>query len=619
METDNLKEGVLDEQISSVDEFDLKTPDNELLKLFKDCFDNSSSFNTSLRSKAKIATDYYKAKQVSRNDIHEYEEDIVENRFFLSVETVVPIVTANPGEPEIKCLIDYSIATDPETKQQVEKSINDYSTLLENTLLYDYEVTFKLRDKSKKVLRRWFRTSGGIAGFSIYRSALDGKIKVDLIDYERIYVSKDAKDSFVIEYIENTISELIALFPKSESKIEKQYAGTNLKEIGGTKIGYYKFTTHDYTFWKMNEIILDKRRNPNWDYDGIEVLVGTKNIIDETTGEETIEQVYDNKFYNLLERPRHGYFFFTYFKDDEKSPVDQTSYFEQTKTLQDNINRRKRQIALISSGSGILVASQESGLGDSEFEKLDGSPNTKVLVKRGAASAALYRIPPAEVPASALTDLNDSRDAFDNIFGTSATTRGERTGQETARGRSILKEGDMSRHAPLAEAWETFLQEVYMYILHMRLLFSDTQYIIPVANPSTGEEYKNVTFDREKIPFVKVQRKITEKGVERVEEFLTPAPITLLIRRGSTLRKDQAGLYEQAIALWNAKGIDPITFYERLGEKDPQKSYDRQFLANNDPVELLSPELRDKVIAKQAEAAQRALADQSQKENTPPA
>ena len=71
--------------------------------------------------------------------------------------------------------------------------------------------------------------------------------------------------------------------------------------------------------------------------------------------------------------------------------------------------------------------------------------------------------------------------------------------------------------------------------------------------------------------------------------------------------KDPVIERNEAFDLWKTKGIDPISFYEKLDFPNPQESAERLYMWENAP-ELLFPEVAKKIQAIEAEKAQAALA-----------
>jgi len=109
------------------------------------------------------------------------------------------------------------------------------------------------------------------------------------------HVIVDPKGEFVAQIIDDlTLDEVIKTYPKNKEKLIK-LVGADKKTMGG-KISFIEYHTPEFTVWKYQNIILDKQKNPNWDW-------GETTTVDEF-GVETPTS------YNVLKKPSYPYIFF---------------------------------------------------------------------------------------------------------------------------------------------------------------------------------------------------------------------------------------------------------------------------------------------------------------------
>jgi hypothetical protein len=586
-ETYTRQEGKLTDYETEVDPLLLNVADEDLLKEIKDRIDGSPLETSRLRNAQAWNEEYYYGDQLKRIGLMPWQVPAIENRIFLSIETLIPLVTANAGDPDIRTLLG---APDDPSVDQSNFSADDiaaYIDTLTATLMYDYNVAYRLKEKIRQIVRHWFMYRVGVGKYRF--DPATNKIHFDVVQPRNIILpAKDQPQNWVAEYKEDTIADLLTLFPKAKKTISDLFwtgEGDIPDSILGTTIGYHEYWRDTFVAWRLNEQILDKKLNPNWDWDGETREVGKRTQILPTG--VMIKSIRDSVQYNVLPNPRHPYFFFNYFRISG-TQFDDTGYIEQARPVQDLINKRKRQIAAIADDSGLVIASGD-GIKQEEFDKYDGSPRSKLWISSGNPNTTVARLPGGQVTQTMLNDLQDSREASDNIFGTQAVTRGQnQSGAESGVARQILHQADVTRVGPLAERVEDMLQEIYLYDIQMRMMFTDEDYVIPATSADTGEPTKSLVFNKYKTPLVKMAKKNMVDGKATTEEYFCPIPITLMVRRQSTLAKDPVSEYARDVDAFKNGLMDPKTLYEKTGEPNPDQKLERLFRWTHFPITMLS-------------------------------
>ncbi len=446
-------------------------------------------------------TYWRKGTEVDPKKIHPARAKIVVNRIFMSVETILPMLTSRTPEPMIGGEIT-----------------NDVREKLIKALTIAYEVKQKVQQELQKVIRHWFLYRIGVwkyrwdEGF-VLETVLPSKIGIDPRGTEDI---KNCE--FMYEQMEDTIEDLIEKFPKKKKQITAKYTKDRMK----SKVGYIEFWggKGEWVAWKMGNILLDKTKNPNFDYGETPI-----------EGEEPIEPTEPN---NLFKKPQFPYLILNVFNLG-RNLYDDSSLIEQAIPIQDSVNKRKNQISDLTDENKKLITASSRAISKEEFQKfinkygmlglwLDNGEITDIKTEGGVADAATFN------------DLSHSISEIDNIMGTHSTTRGERKEQETLGGRRLLTGADYGRIDTIIIRIEQLMENFYNAHLHMLKVYSTED-----ATFSDGEE--TVKINRDEIP----------------------TGIMVIVKKGSTLPVDKAARAEMAVKLAQFQFIDPETLFTELG------------------------------------------------------
>ena len=192
-------------------------------------------------------TYWEKGTEVDPKKIHPTRAKITVNRIFMSVETILPMLTSRTPEPMIGGEIT-----------------NDIREKLIKALTIAYEVKQKVQQELQKIIRHWFLYRIGVwkyrwdEGF-VLETVLPSKIGIDPRGTEDI---KNCE--FMYEQMEDTIEDLILKFPKKKKELTDKYAKDRMK----SKVGYIEFWggKGEWVAWKLGNMLLEKKKNPNFDY-----------------------------------------------------------------------------------------------------------------------------------------------------------------------------------------------------------------------------------------------------------------------------------------------------------------------------------------------------------------
>lgn len=536
-----------DEGIEIAPSLEFKKSDEELIKIINQMESESKGHQAEMQKKGEDNERYWKGVQLDKRKIEDWRSQIVDNRIFLSAETIIPIMTSRVPEPTIRL-------RNSELREELKQILMNKWEVPN-----DDDTTFGMSATLEMISRHWMIYLIGVL-FYEYDPEIDDVRTTYVHPNDCIFDAKAdsfGESRFLIRRREATLDDLKALFPKKSGEIEKLIG----KGQGLSKVIYSEFYTPDYVCYKYQNLILGKKKNPNWDYGDM--------------GEGQVQ-------FNVFKKPRLPFIPLNVFNLG-KDVYDDTSLIDQSKLLQDGINKRKNQISDNASDQGVLVGSGDY-MDQKVLEKYTGSPREKLFIKSGSAGDAITRLPPKQLPAFVFQDMQDSKSEIDNIFGAHSTTRGERGQQKTLGEAQLLKQGDLGRIDLFSRALDRVASQWYTAMYHMMMVF----YTEPREINSNDEEGTSIIFDRQKY--------IDPQSGQVVKTIIKVKP-------GSAMSIDKDDRRQEAIFLAQAGLIDPISFFEKLDYSNPQEMAQQLFLWNTNPISLF-PELLQAQQAAQAKQVQ---------------
>lgn len=436
-------------------------------------------------------------KQATSKDFtywHPKRSRITSNRIFTDVETAIPILTSEPPEPTILGQID--------TTQR---------DMLQKGLKYAYEVKYKLQQKLQQVIRHWFLFRLGVLK---YRWDKDKGFITEAVLAKKIGLDKRATSrencEYVWELMEDTLEVLQAKFP-AKTELLKEYAqGQHNK----TKLQYIEFWggNGEWVCWRIKNTILDKSKNPNFNY--------------------------ENKENNLFEKPQFPYLFLNVFNiGDETGIYDETSLIEEAVPLQEGVNQLEQQILDLNEGQKrVWVAAGEAISEKKAQDLVDKTGDLMVYLDRKAAPNSVTQVQSGKPDASLFQHLAHLLNEIDNVMGIHSTTRGERSQQKTKFEAQLLTGSDYGRMDMTVRNVEQLIEDWFNAYLHMIKVYAldgETLY---------GEDGEQIELRGE----------------------IIPSNIKIMIKKGSTLPTDEGRKRADALQLAQVGMIDPATLFEEM-------------------------------------------------------
>jgi len=521
--------------------------DEDLIKEIDADIQGSKSVYEKVKAIQDENEKYYLGTQLDEKRF-DYELPSDQNILYRNLETMIAIVTSKRKEPIVI----------PAQDTDQSKSLADKTQQFLSWKWSDEDMSIKYED--------WVRSSF-LHRIGVLKIRWDQEKDDFVIEVKRpqtILIDKDAIDEydakFIVEMKKATIRRLIDLFPFAKKKLIDKF-GDQL----GTNINYIEYWTNEFVVWKVNDIILSKKKNPNWNWSEKD---RKENL--EKLKERWINTVKDKKLENVLlnyfNEPRKPYVILS-LKNLGKSIYADTSDFEQAKRGQDIVNRRKRQIDKAAiHGLGRLVVSG-SFITKEEAKKLERNPNATYWMEKGNVSDGFSYVSPQPISPVILQDFQDTKAEIDNTMGTHGTTRGEQGTQETATGRTILKDGDMGRLDLSTRRIDKKLELLYAWKLQMAKVYYDQTHYIKMLGKEGAATY------------LKFSQNEIEDGIEIIVK--------------SELTAFKAEKYQQANEQMDKKLSDPLSYYETMDETKPKERARRMVLFNTDPKLYMAQFLMD--------------------------
>lgn len=526
-------------------ELELSMEEDELLELKKLWLKEWEPYAREIEKKQKDNEDYWLGKHFSTS---KEKRPLVDNLIFESLETFLPIATRPKADPVVE-------ANNTQEGQAVADKVRKMLSYIADILSFNL--------KMKQVARYWalYMLGAMKVGWSMKENditcvairpqklVLDPKATVEECEYTGEYIG---------ELIEDTASNLVLRFPKKEKEIKEKVQGKM-----GTKVEYYMWSTHEYVFWTLDDEVLEKKKNPHWNYDKqeqapIDEMGNQPMNPDGTPATVTVEGK------NHFKQPRMPYIFLSIFNVG-KHPHDDTNLIQQTLPLQDLINKRLKQIDknADNANSGLIVSgdafTEEQANNAARALRNGGA----IWVPTGDVDKAVRRDAGTPMPNFVYESLLDYRNELRNIYGTRGSTPQGTVSEQTVRGKTIIKGQDADRiGGGISTYLEEFADHVFNWFVQLMYVYYDEPHMATVLGKERAKEY------------------ITLVNSELNCNLLVG------VKDGSMMPTDPVSKRNEAIDLWSAGALDPITLFERLEFPNPREAAKQVYLWKADPIQL---------------------------------
>lgn len=518
-----------DQSVSPADEYESTMSEEDVISLTQDWKKTYEGYYKDIETTQDAAYAYWIGKQSSNDNTMDAiaGRAIVDNRIFNALETFLPIATRANPEPLVTA--DKS----PEG-QQLAKDTKDALTHLADKIKY--------RMKLKGVTRNWALMRLGVIRMEY--DYLKDEIDVEVVHPKRMLLDPNGNidDSGIFtgqwlgERLLFTAKTLCEMFPGKKTDImakAKDKKGTTLEVVK------WWFCGTD-TFFTLDNLVLAKRKNPHWNWDGVIKRVNPD------TGEETEVEI---KGTNHWPVPMAPYIFLSVFKTGLQ-PHDDTSLILQNLTLQDQVNKRMKQIDknVDSQNNGLLVDgdSFDQAQAAEAASALRRGGAIRVMGAKGDIRTKIVRDAAPQLPSDVFRMLETSKSELDAVFGISGATPEGIKKEDSVRGKILTSQMDSTRiGGGITEYIEQVADTGYNWMVQLMMVHYDNEHYVANLGIEEGQEMivlKNTRFN---------------------------IPLTVTVKEGSLIPKDPLTKRNEAIDLWSANAEDPLTLYKALEFPDP--------------------------------------------------
>jgi hypothetical protein len=597
-----VKEGV----IANADPLSMDIPDEELVKIIDQRIEASKDFyedKKNLKVRREKNVTYLFGRQIDdkekREELKKYETRFLDNVIYEIETSLKPLAMSH-----IPDMIVLPGAEDDERKQ----SAKDLTTAINDTN--------KKRKQRRSVAlgfkhlpvyytaclkARWDASLGEYGDFRF------DIVHPNLIVQDHTAKINDAEEmSFVAETLPITVQELFMRFPDKKDKLIEELKADGVElgennwkdlatEVNATEIWFtwykkkeskdmmqgaldvfepgVKWEKVEGVMWKYRKVLLGKMLNPNFDYEGEEVLSVQDDPNDPNTKRELKpeemmmrmmtgdvsgierEQVYHNYF----GKPKKPYFFFGYEQWGEQ-PMDETSRIEQNIRNQQNLDDMGKRMMDKLKQRVKHIWSKESGLKSGDIQKLDmDNPLLDALVE-GDLAKVHKSIDPERPDVAEYKSMNDAKQRMYGIAHASAV-RGDLQ-SDVATTNQIAREADFTSADDLVE---DTVNAAYEWMAEWQMQFIKLRY--------TEEHMKQIAGSKGATTLLRLKRDLVADGME-------------VTTKASTTDKLKA--QKNALDMANAKLIDPLTFYEDMDMSDPKGRAEKLMLFSTDPATYMT-------------------------------
>lgn len=518
------------------DEFTLKLSDEELLALAKKWELKYQGYEAKIKLRQEANKTYYLGRQKEGSATE--GQSISSNLLFEAEETFLPAALSKNPEPVV-------FADNTPEGNALSQDVK--------TMLQYHADTLVLRRKLTLMVRHWSIYFLGVLKHGWDEKISDIKTEVRdprnfIFDPEGFVDCYGDYEGYLGERITITADKLADLFPKHRAFITIVANGKM-----GTPLTYTEWWNDDYCFYTFKDKILEKNKNPHFNYDKTEATI-------DIFGNPVLNKVKGN---NHFAKPKKPYTFLSVFSLSEQ-PHDITGLIEQNIPNQRRIARRTEQIDY-----NLSRQNNSDAFSENNFTQETAKQAAKALAQGhpvlipagGPIQEAIQRFPAEGVPNAFFDELENSKNDLRQIFGTQGITATQADENQTARGMILNQQYDNSRiGGGIGDAIEQVADNVFNWWVQLYYVYYDEPHYAVVMGQMKAVEYITLS-----------QQDLNRKLV------ISVAP-------DSMKPHDEITLMNQAMSLWEAGALDPKTLLTILNFPDPQQTAAQMWLWKTNPA-----------------------------------
>jgi len=572
--------------VSETDPLKLELKDSDIVDVVDTLIKDSRKFfiNKGLYERRAKNEEYYLGKQTARleeeNQLKKYSARYQDNIIFESAGTLKAVAVSRV--PDLLVIPSDESEESEKVSKELTEVINNRLRKRENREVLGKAFKHRPIYFTGIIKARWDSERGKLGDY-VFEN-----IHPDNIDVDHTATSNNPDDMlWIAHHYDLTIKEILMRWPSKknalfdELKWEKDQTVSEKKMASKLRISEVWFTWYkkegeewvrlEGVVWKYKRLVLDKVKNPYWDWEGDTILfkydveTGKKVKAEETDlrnaflfGDTGLGLDQQEIFYNYFSNPKKPFIFMGY-EQLGKQPYDETSRIEQGIYLQDNINIRGRQITdMANSAKGKSVFSTESGLNAADVEEIDmGNPDQDILVD-GELNKVYSFIPGVSPNAALFQDQIQNRERLFSKLGTNAALRGVREGPDPATKTQLFKESDFTR---IDDEVEDTINHAAEQMAGWAMQFIRLFY--------TEDHLERITGNDSSVTFQSINRDLVEDG---------------MLVEVSASSVDKLRRKREAFELAGINMIDPVQFYKDIEASDPEGRAEKLILFQTQPA-----------------------------------
>jgi hypothetical protein len=271
-------------------------------------------------------------------------------------------------------------------------------------------------------------------------------------------------------------------------------------------------------------------------------------------------------------------------------PFDETNGLYQCLSMQDVVSKRWQQIDRNADNTNnSIIASLDYFEEGQAAEAAQALRNGDVMLQpHGKAGEGIIRDTGTPLPDFVYQNLLDARQRILSVYGVSGSVPSNLNEDNTVRGKILTQAADSDR---IGGGFTEYLEQVADQIFNQFVQFMYVYYDEPKMGSCIGKERAREYFT------------LSASDLGQVD-------LNVSVREGSLIPKDALTRRNEAVDLWSAQALDPITLYEALDFPNPRETARMLFLWQQNPS-LLFPELAGAVPAPMAPVPGQEAADTS--------
>lgn len=541
-----------------------KLNDKQIIKLINNRWNDSESVWEVISKLYDTNKGIYSNEPKWLKNVPVKKSKVRANRIFRDTESVINSLIANPAKP--------NVLQGRDTPQSKELALR-----LEKYFSERYD-TLNVKEEFRKGLRNLYFSR--LMVLKPYWNNKTNDFDVKSIDPRKIRVHKNATNTddseFAIEEVTDNILSVISRF-KDKKEIILKKAGLSEEEalIQNPEIVYKEAWIGNYVFFVYQGILIGRIRNPYWDWDGILMNDEEYDLL-ETNQKQALQTAKDNQesriaelpegvtyqsyYYNHFDEVRKPYIIATIL-NNEDSPIGQTDFISQAAPLQENVDKRKRQIDENADIMNGVVKVDEKVMSKADAQRLRFETGG-VFWGKGVVEG-VQRETGTALPQFIFDDMLDSRNEIDNIMASTSAFRGEREGQETKAGRLALIQQSYLNLNELVQVVDYVSRELFNWFYQLaKVRYTEHHYAKTIGADNAVE-------------VISIMQDDLEDGTE------------IRIIPGKTLPEDMQWKFEMAQKDMELGVLSPVDYFKLAGYDSPNElvknklEYDNGVTAQN--------------------------------------